>query len=168
MQCALRCDQVHMASNMVKVFFKYPTPRRFLPVPVPVSVIYWSLYCSRAITVSPTDQWTSMDRILTRSHPSPPEQPSSLWRKPLNNFKHFKYWTWNFFYLVVRFTYLGIVGTVALLGTYRYRMLSKVKTHCSWFSNFCKTKTILLFSSVADQWLFGVDPDPDPRIHASD
>ncbi len=23
-------------------------------------------------------------------------------------------------------------------------------------------------SSVADPWHFGVDPDPDPRIHASD
>ncbi len=23
-------------------------------------------------------------------------------------------------------------------------------------------------SSVADPWYFGVDPDPDPRIHASD
>ncbi len=26
----------------------------------------------------------------------------------------------------------------------------------------------LVYSSVADPWHFGVDPDPDPRIHASD
>jgi hypothetical protein len=25
-----------------------------------------------------------------------------------------------------------------------------------------------VFYSVADPWHFGVDPDPDPRIHASD
>ncbi len=25
-----------------------------------------------------------------------------------------------------------------------------------------------VLASVADPWHFGVDPDPDPRIHASD
>ncbi len=29
-------------------------------------------------------------------------------------------------------------------------------------------QTLTLFTSVADPWHFGVDPDPDPRIHASD
>ncbi len=28
--------------------------------------------------------------------------------------------------------------------------------------------TFVRSSSVADPWHFGVDPDPDPRIHASD
>ncbi len=26
----------------------------------------------------------------------------------------------------------------------------------------------ILQTNVADPWHFGVDPDPDPRIHASD
>jgi hypothetical protein len=35
----------------------------------------------------------------------------------------------------------------------------------------CKASFELFFTdaaSVADPWHFGVDPDPDPRIHASD
>jgi hypothetical protein len=31
-----------------------------------------------------------------------------------------------------------------------------------------RIKVFLLSSSVADLWHFGVDPDPDPRIYASD
>jgi hypothetical protein len=34
--------------------------------------------------------------------------------------------------------------------------------------NFENTNEIFLEFSVADPWHFGADPDPDPRIHASD
>ncbi len=41
-----------------------------------------------------------------------------------------------------------------------------------WCSYWCGNREKVIFlnvcSSVADPWHFGVDPDPDPRIHASD
>ncbi len=35
-----------------------------------------------------------------------------------------------------------------------------------FMADFCIKYTIYI--SVPDPWHFGVDPDPDPRIHASD
>jgi hypothetical protein len=40
--------------------------------------------------------------------------------------------------------------------------------HCLQRHQLFNIDIIMEPGSVADSWHFGVDPDPDPRIHASD
>jgi hypothetical protein len=59
------------------------------------------------------------------------------------------------------------------LGSSRFEMNNKLSEQILNFSTKCTEKNLIseenpLKSSVADPWPFGVDPDPNPRIHASD
>ncbi len=75
---------------------------------------------------------------------------------------------------------VGFVGFVSMLEAayclhilhsawYRYLTGSSCLWH-GWRRNFFSPQAWppSAASSVADQWHFGVDPDPDPRIHTSD
>jgi hypothetical protein len=53
--------------------------------------------------------------------------------------------------------------------TQNYKLRLRLLSIHQRLKNFFKIVTILiLLGSVPDPWHFGVDSDPDPRIHASD
>jgi hypothetical protein len=101
----VRCEPVYLASNMVDVFLKYPTPCRYLPAPVKYNILI---------------------RILFQGHHSFPNRPMNEYgpnthtqspittgaavfamKEPVTHFEHMKPET--FFTSVARFTYLGVV-----------------------------------------------------------